>query len=251
MDETSSLRPSYLDSLEIDTPHVSSLARVISRSKLANSFSRIRNLRFESLFALKSGWDIILLASQTLTTLDFTSQGGGKFRLDIASHLRYTDTHAKILPDDARAFSDLLKDFPFDLGRLPALRLLKFQLPIWSEHNSFILSFLISLLSISSSPSGIETLDLEIILRGLGSEDEIADLFASGPGSEWDTLDEVLTNSETFASLRKVVLDLSLKVHSRHRNSGYDNLALSYVNDLFPMFKRRDCTLETHVQLHK
>ena len=61
-----------------------------------------------------------------------------------------------------------------------------------------MLSFLNSVLSISSSSSGIETLDLEIILRGLDSEDEIADLFASG--GEWDTLDEVLA-SEMFASL--------------------------------------------------
>ena len=110
-----------------------------------------------------------------------------------------------------------------------------------------MLSFLNSVLSISSSPSGIKTLDLEIILFGLDGEDEIADLFASG--GKWDTLDEVLT-SETFASLRKVVLDLSLKVLGRHRNSGHDNLALSYVNDLFPML-RRDRTLETHVQLHR
>ena len=110
-----------------------------------------------------------------------------------------------------------------------------------------MLSFLNSVLSISSSPSGIETLDLEIILSGLDIENEIADLFASG--GKWDTLDEVLT-SGTFTSLRKVVLVLSLTVHCCHHNSAYDNLALSYVNDLFPML-RRDRTLETHVQLHK
>ena len=101
------------------------------------------------------------------------------------------------------------------------------------------------MLSISSSPSGIETLELEIIWRGLDSEDEIADLFACGEGP-WNTLDEVLT-SETFASLRKVVLDLSLKVHDCCLNSEYDNLAISYVNDLFPMLRRGDRTLETYV----
>ena len=111
-----------------------------------------------------------------------------------------------------------------------------------------MLSFLDSVDSISSSPSGIETLYLEIIWHGLDSEDKIADLFASGGEWQWDTLDEALS-SEMFPSLRKVVLDFSLKVHDRHRNSGYDNLALSYVNDLFPMLRRGDCTLETHVYL--
>ena len=142
------------------------------------------------------------------------------------------------------------EDFPFDLGRLPALRLLKIQLPIWPVHNFPMLSFLNSVLSISSSPSGIETLDLEIIWRGLHTEDDIADLFASGGEGAWDTLDEVLT-SETFASLRKVVLDLSLEVYDCHHNSGYDDLALSYVNDLFPMLRRGDRTLETHVKIQR
>ena len=84
MDETSSLRPSYLDSLEIDMNDPSALAR----SEFAKSLSRIRNLRFKSLSALRSEWDIILLASQTLTTLDLTRRHSQcKFRLDIASQL--------------------------------------------------------------------------------------------------------------------------------------------------------------------
>ena len=238
------LQSSYLDSLEIYATDPFALA-------LSKSFSRIRNLRFKRLFALKSEWDIILLASQTLTTLDLTSHSECKFRLDIASQLWYT--HDKILPDEARVLYDWLKDFPFDLGRLPALRHLKIQLQILPEHNFLMFSFLNSLLSIdssSSSPSGIETLDLEIIWHSLDSEDEITDLFASGGEWRWDTLDNVLT-SEMFPCLREVVLDFGLKVHDWDHNSGYDNLALSYVNDLFPMLRRGDRTLETHVKIQR
>ena len=84
MDETSSLQPPYLDTLEINATDLSALAR----RQFAKSLSRIRNLRFKCFLAVKSEWDIILLASQTLTTLDLTRwHSECKFHLGIVLQL--------------------------------------------------------------------------------------------------------------------------------------------------------------------
>ena len=84
MDETSSTQPFYLDSLEIDRYSLCSLGAV-SRQSFANHFSQIKNLQLKNitLKALKLGWDIMLLASQSLTTLDLSWDSTCKFRHDI------------------------------------------------------------------------------------------------------------------------------------------------------------------------
>lgn len=115
-----------------------------------------------------------------------------------------------------------------------------------------MLSFLNQLLSISSSTSGIETLEIKITWSDAKNEQVLKDLFSSG--AEWSTFDEVLT-SEKFVSLRKVVLDLRLKMDDDHRNLEYRDLTLSYVNVLFPMFRaltsgRGQRTLETHIKIN-
>ena len=147
----------------------------------------------------------------------------------------------EVVPDTGRDFSHLLE---FELGRLPAFRHFKVQLPITPEYKLSMLSFLNRLLSTSSSTSGLETLELLI-----SSWDEDPDshatleLFSSSP--DWDTLDDVL--AEKFVSLRNFVL------HWDHEVTDYfqDNLPAKYqtwrlsINDLFPKLRRGQCTLET------
>jgi hypothetical protein len=162
------------------------------------------------------------------------------FALTFALQLRCT--HDKILP--VYVESELV---PYDLGRLPALRHFKIQLPSSFPSNIHMLSFLQKLLSVSSSTSGIETLEIKITWsNGCGK-----DLFSSDAG--WSTLDEVLTG-ENFLSLKKLILDFYLFACDDHRNKlDYKNFILSYVNVLFPMFKTltsRQCTLETYVEVY-
>ena len=255
IDETSSLQPFYLDSLVINSDSVSSLSSGISRNKpFAEYLSRLKNLQLDNFFAenerLKFGWDIILRASQSLTTLGFPRDRQRKSRLDTASRLWCIDD--KILLVELTDLSPSFDDFPFNLGRFPALRHFNIQLPISFKDNLPMLSFLNQLLSISSSTSGIETLEIKITWSDAKNEQVLKDLFSSG--AEWSTFDEVLT-SEKFVSLRKVVLDLRLKMDDDHRNLEYRDLTLSYVNVLFPMFRaltsgRGQRTLETHIKIN-
>jgi hypothetical protein len=87
MDETSSPQPFYLNSLEIDQFSLYSLGDSISHNKsFAKYFSQIKNLRIKNLFsddALRLGWDIMLLTSQCLATLDLFWNNECKFCLDI------------------------------------------------------------------------------------------------------------------------------------------------------------------------
>jgi hypothetical protein len=78
MDETSSTHPFYLDSLQIDEFSLHSLG-AISHQSFAKHFSQIKNLQLknivhEALFE----WDIMLLSSQSLTTLDLSWNGSCK-----------------------------------------------------------------------------------------------------------------------------------------------------------------------------
>ena len=88
-DETLRLQPPHLDSLEID--HDTLHPRWPDDYRwFENIFcSRLRNLQIKSLFynvsVMNFGWDIILSASQTLTTLDLSMEG--RFRPDFASWL--------------------------------------------------------------------------------------------------------------------------------------------------------------------
>jgi len=238
-DETSSLESFYLESLQIDPVSMSSLGRVLPHNKsFAKYFSQIKNLQFEHYFsseALRFKWDMVLLASQTLTTLDL-SIATGKY-LEIA--LRLQCAHEKIPVN----LSDLI---PFHLGQLPALRHFKVQVCSSLRDTLPMFSFLNRLFSISSSTSDIETLGLNIFWRGFENEDQIAHLFSFGAG--W-TLDGLLS-SEKFVSLSKVVLDWELRVMEIIIRREYQSLVLSYINDLFPKLKRSQrITLETHLEL--
>jgi hypothetical protein len=84
MDETSSLQPLYLDFLKFDEYPLGSLSAML----FARHFSQIKNLLLIDLYhnrigRLRLGWEIMLLASQSLTTFDFHWYGEGKFCLDI------------------------------------------------------------------------------------------------------------------------------------------------------------------------
>jgi hypothetical protein len=82
MDQTSSPQPFYLDSLEIDKYSIRSLGK----QPFAKYFSRIKHLQLKDVSEddeLELGWDIMLLASQSLTTLDLFWFSGRKFHLVI------------------------------------------------------------------------------------------------------------------------------------------------------------------------
>jgi len=125
------------------------------------------------------------------------------------------------------------------------LRHLTVQLPTRFEDNLLVLSFLIRLLSTSSSTSGIETLSLKIPWCDVDDADEILDIFTTFD-SEWAILDQVLT-SEKFVSLRKVVLDRVIEVTSDDAVLGR-GLHNSALDRLFPKLRRR-CILETPLEI--
>ena len=145
----------------------------------------------------------------------------------------------------------MLASVPFDLGRFPALRHFKIEQRCSYPYNQALLRFLTCLLSISSSPSGIEVLETRItwyyVEDGHGT-----DLFSSDAG--WSSLDELFT-SQGFVSLRKVVLCLELRMARRilppHILELERNLTLPHVNDLFPSFRASNTqrTVEIHLKV--
>ena len=139
--------------------------------------------------------------------------------------------------------AELVPSFRYDLGRLPALRHVKIQLSIDFAENIRMLSLLTQLLSISSSTSSIETLEIESAWYDIDIDD-LDDLFSSGAG--WSTLDQILS-SDKFVSLTKVVLRLEMLIADRSLE--FRNLFLSFINVLFPMFKTLQRTLETSVEI--
>jgi hypothetical protein len=154
----------------------------------------------------------------------------------------------------------LLDSVGFDLGRFPALRHIKIQRQIPFSDNRANLRFVQRLLS--SSSSGIETLEIEITWNSVENEHE-KDLFSSDAG--WAALDQLFT-SKTFGSLSKVTVVLCLHIEKvmdsspeRTRHNDLDqhvpelerNLT-PYVDNLFPLFRtltntRR--TLETQLDV--
>jgi hypothetical protein len=93
INETSRMQLLHLDSLEIDYATIFHRQPHDSRS-LANIFCpRLKKLQIKDLFfhdeVMNYGWDVILLASQTLTTLHLLSDVPdiGRFCLDLASWL--------------------------------------------------------------------------------------------------------------------------------------------------------------------
>jgi hypothetical protein len=167
------------------------------------------------------------------------------------AHLRLWCTHDKVLlfhnADLHSSYPErVLYSVPFDLSRFPALR--HFKIQRWSscQDNLAELCFLTQLFSTSSSSSGIEALEIEITWHSVRNGHE-RDLFSSDAG--WSTLDELLT-SETFGSLRRVVLHLRLEMEmvlssekvscsdsDLHISKSEKCSSLPYVNDLFPLFR--------------
>ena len=141
----------------------------------------------------------------------------------------------------------VLDNVPFDLSRFPALRHLKVQRQSLYRDKLSPVRFLTPWLSISSSSSGIEVLEIGIMWHTIKDEHG-KDLFASDAG--WSTLDQLLA-SQTFGSLKKVVLRLDLWMEmflGSQRDFDNDpqqqhilelerNLILPYVNNLFPLFR--------------
>ena len=128
---------------------------------------------------------------------------------------------------------NLSHDVPFDLGLFPGLRHFKIQLPTIFVENKRRLQFLNKLLSISSSTSGLETLEIKIAWNDsdIGFTFDGEQMFSP---DTWSTLDEALTCKQ-FVSLSKVVLDLYVEIgyqYYQHRTLPYDQ-----VGTLFPMFR--------------
>ena len=85
--------------------------------------------------------------------------------------------------------SRMLDAVPFDLSQLPALRHFKIQLRSSYDENQDLLGFLTRLFSISSSSSGIETLEIAIAWDN-ARDGEGENLLSSDAG--WSTLDKLL-----------------------------------------------------------
>ena len=151
-------------------------------------------------------------------------------------------------PRQVESDTNMLASVPFDLGRFPALRHFKIEQTCSYRYNRALLRFLDCLLSIPSSPSGIEVLETRITWFDVKDG---KDLFSSDAG--WSMLDELFT-SQRFVSLRNVVLRLELQMvefHPRHMMELERNLTLSHVNDLFPLFRASNTqrTLEIHLKV--
>ena len=256
-----------MNSLDIDIDSLLTLCAAI-KSEHIDYFSRIKTIRLENLFcgneiAFGYGWDILLRASQTLTTLDIPI-GEVECRSPYIAAWCIHDINTD--PEDAdpgNTDSEMLDTFPFDLGRLPALRHFKIQMRSSCDDNQDLLCFLTRSFSISSSSSGIETLEIGItwynVRNGHGK-----DLFSFDAG--WSALDELFT-SKMYGSLSKVILRLRLQmgvdwIWLGTQFGGWDqqiweperNLTLPYVNNLLPLFRAltdAQRTLETHFEAVK
>ena len=240
MDETPCRRPFCLDSLKIDEASIVSLDTGLSSNKLsAKYFSGIIDIFLHTTMWFE--WNIILLASQTLTTLSISGYSECKFCFEITSRLWCA--HDKIIPvysGDSYLSLEDDENFPFDLTQFPALRHFKVQLPNCSDDEDVLpmLPLLIQLLSMPSS-SGIEILEIIITWYGV----EIGEVVGPLTCTEWVTLDEILS-SEKFVSLKKLVLYMTLegdRFDPNHRKKAH-----VYANKLFPTF-RRHRTLESHL----
>ena len=251
MDETTSLQHPRLEFLEMDKCGVYNVVRYIQLSGNASFkkyFSRIKTLQLRNiLYYLTSwerGWYMMLVASQSLTTLDLRQNFRSKFSpLELVSHLRFTHSGVVLAcPTDFRDAFDLV---PCDLGRFPSLRHFKIQVR-GDFRNVSVLRFLKKLLSKSSSTS-LESLEIKIAWHNVGHGHE-NDLFSSEAG--WPELDEILT-CENFVCLKKITLSLDVRMRRRvkkHGDNGYKTeLGLERnLTPLLPMFSSSSQrTLET------
>ena len=124
----------------------------------------------------------------------------------------------------------LLEDAPYDLGHFPSLKHFTIQLPISFEDNRIMLRFLNQLLSISSSTSRIESLEIEIIWC-LGWDGRGKDVLSLDTG--WSALDETLT-SDKFSSLSHVVFALKMFLKEGFDPSDDQRRRLELVEDSTP-----------------
>ena len=207
MDEKTSPQHPCLEFLDMDRRGVYNVAAGIQRSgnvSFKKYFSCIKTLQLSGIrYDFPSwghGWYMMLLASQSLTTLDLRQHFGSKFsRLDLVSHLRFT--HSGVVLEYLTDFRDTFEVVPCDLGRFPSLRHFKTQLR-GDFRTVAVLRFLKTLLSKPSS-SSIESLEIKFNFRHGGEND----LFSSEAG--WPELDEILT-CENFVCLKKITLSLDV-----------------------------------------
>ena len=217
---------------------------------LEKYFSRIKTLQLSDIFfdigILERGWHMVLLASQSLTTLDL-DHGASKFSpLDLVSHLRFTHNRVVLVGLHLPTAFTMI---PFNLGQLPSLRHFKIHVPDYSRDVVMPRS-LNQLLSRSmSSSTSIESLAIKIWVNvRLGRENG---LFSSE--ARWPQLDEIITH-ENFVHLKKITLSYVVTIAGMEDDGedGYQkklaierNLTLS-CNALLPMF-RSQRTLETRL----
>ena len=244
MDETTSLQHPCLESLEMDHPSVYKLAADIQFSgnvSFEKYFSHIKALQLNDIFchreSMKQGWYMMLLASQSLTTIDLLEHWERKFSPhDLVSHMRFTHNRVVLVGLHLPTAFTMI---PFNLGQLPSLRHFKIQVRD-NLSNVAPSRFLNPLLSMSSSTS-IESLEIKITWRNVKHGHE-NDVLSSEAG--WSELDRILT-CENFVCLKKITLSLVLTMAGMEDDSddGYQkslgikrNLTLSCVNTLLPMF---------------
>ena len=251
VDDTSNVQGSYLDSLDLWSESLKSLgACVRNHRSFAEKFSRLNKIKIDDANLsyprlLTYDLDILLLASQSLTTLAIHTTCDGTFHLDpcIVSYICIRSTHYKMLGEDSQ-----LAGGRYHLSRFPNLQHLEIQLAVYSGDNN-LFPFLNQLLSISSPTSLLETLTIMIHCLCEQSGDLHALL---SPNSGWSTLEETLTSNK-FISLRQVsfkfytyTIGPQLELELRR------SLARPYINALFPMLRalsNTQGTLEIDIQI--
>ena len=247
MDDTSNLKGSYLKELGLSSESLNSLgACVRNHRSFAEKFSRLNKITIDNgdnnYPSLTYDLDILLLASQSLTTIAIYTTCDGTFYLDPCI-VRWS-THYKIPGEDSQ-----LAGGRYHLSRFPNLQHLEIQLRVDFEDNNNLFPFLNQFISISSPTSLLETLTIMIYWICEQAEDLQALL---SPNSGWSTLDETLT-SDKFISLRQVSFKLNIdtiigpcmKLELRR------SLARPYINALFPMLRalsNTQGTLEINIE---
>ena len=99
-DEILSSHLLHLESLEVDWEDIDTLGSRISKDvSIAKCFSRLKNLQLKNLFrhasCLSNGWDVMLLALQTLNKLELTVNQSFAGRFHLGCALRLLLTHDK------------------------------------------------------------------------------------------------------------------------------------------------------------
>ena len=248
MDEASNLQPCYLDSLAVDLYSLDYLELAVAfYMPTAEYFSRLKNLEMQDLIyddaTFHYGWDIARAVAQSLTTLDIRRDDE-----DERKFLRWPCilVYGILMTKPCYiVFQEMLEATPHDLGRFPALQHFKIHLPITFENNEVMLRLLNKILSISSSTSAIETLEIKISWMNLQDMRDGEKLFSSDAG--WSKLDEALSSGK-FVSLTRVVWNLNCYMKETEWIDYDPKLELEFgrslarfvpgcIDALFPMFR--------------